>query len=266
METQMQEPATRKRTKGIGFGIILLLLGVVLLGLNTGMIPEPMRYILISWQMLLIVIGIGNLFKSNHHLISGTILIAVGSFFILPRIISVYPQYFPGFPADYTQLYWPLLLILAGILIIIGRLFGPKWDWEHWKNTNNGHHRHHRHEYRNHYTQESNPNFSKNSVFSSGEHIVLDPEFKGGEMNAVFGGISLDLRRTSLPEGVTYLEVNAVFGGITIYVPHGWNIETHLDTVFGGFQDNRLPQEITDTTQRLVIKGSCVFGGGELRN
>lgn len=112
----------------------------------------------------------------------------------------------------------------------------------------------------------NNPGFSKNSVFGSGDHIVLDPEFKGGELNAVFGGITLDLRRTNLPVGETMLDINAVFGGITIYVPVDWFVETHLDAVFGGFQDNRLPKEPADTTRKLIITGSCVFGGGELRN
>ena len=95
---------------------------------------------------------------------------------------------------------------------------------------------------------------------------MLDPEFKGGDMNAVFGGISLDLRRTNLPVGETRLEVNAVFGGITIFVPSDWYVETHLDSVFGGFKDNRVPKEPLDTTKKLIIVGSCVFGGGELRN
>ena len=95
---------------------------------------------------------------------------------------------------------------------------------------------------------------------------MLDPVFKGGELNAVFGGLTLDLRRTNLAEGETHLEVNAVFGGITIFVPSEWLIETHLDTVFGGFQDNRMPKEPLDPTRKLIIVGSCVFGGGEIRN
>ncbi|MFM2290812.1 MAG: hypothetical protein RIS29_625 [Bacteroidota bacterium] len=256
--------------KGIGFGLFLVLLGVVLLGLNFGLIPHELRHVLISWPMLLIVIGIGNFLK-GHHVVSGTVLIMVGGFFIIPRFIQAYPAYFPGFNGDFTHIYWPLLLIAGGILIVVGKIFGDKWGWH---NCEHAHHHHRRHDrWKDRQTQyesknwSANPNgFSKNSVFRSGEHIVLDPEFKGGEMNAVFGGITLDLRRTSLPEGETVLEVNAVFGGITIYVPQNWFIETHLDAVFGGFQDNRMPIEPLDTTRKLIISGSCVFGGGELRN
>jgi len=165
-----------------------------------------------------------------------------------------------------------LLLIAAGILIISGKIFGTKWGCDDWSRHNHRHHHHYRHHHRYQGPNDqktwttNSEGFSKNSVFGSGEHIVLDPEFKGGELNAVFGGISLDLRRTNLPVGDTVLDVNAVFGGITIYVPDDWYVETHLDAVFGGFQDNRLPKEPLDVTKKLIITGSCVFGGGELRN
>lgn len=267
METIMNEPSGHNRFRGLGFGLVLMALGVALLGLNFGFIAPEMRHILISWQMLLIVIGLGQLIKGHHHIVSGIILITIGSFFIFPRIVHAYPALFPGITDDFTHIYWPLLLIIAGILVITGKIFGPKWGWEN-------HHRRHQHcrSRRRHRglefssTSEAGQGFSRDSIFGSGEHIVLDPEFKGGQMNAIFGGISLDLRRTNLPEGDTYLEVNAVFGGITIFVPYGWNVETQMDTVFGGFQDNRLPKETEHPGKRLIIKGSCVFGGGELRN
>ena len=162
------------------------------------------------------------------------------------------------------------MLILAGILIIMGKIFGPKWGWNdwntEWQNKQHRHeHRRYRHQSRSNWN-ENTEGFSKNSIFGSGDHIVLDPEFKGGDLNAVFGGITLDLRRTNLAVGDTVVEINAVFGGITIYVPADWYVETHLDAVFGGFQDNRMPKEPTDKTRKLIISGSCVFGGGELRN
>ncbi len=270
MENEVKNSFRSGYTKGLGFGLFLLLLGVVFLGLNFGFIPQELRHILISWPMLLIVIGIGNFIK-NRHPFSGVILIMVGSFFLMPRVIEAFPASFPGFNGDFTSVYWPLLLIAGGVLIITGKIFGPKWgfhDWNaDWQNRNRRHeYRHYRHNRRDYSTWTNPEGFSKNSVFGSGDHIVLDPEFKGGDLNAVFGGITLDLRRTSLPEGDTVVEINAVFGGITIYVPVDWYVETHLDAVFGGFQDNRMPKEPLDKTRKLIISGSCVFGGGELRN
>jgi len=272
MENEVKNSFRTGYTKGLGFGLFILLLGFVFMGLNLGIIPHEYRHILISWPMLIIVVGIGQFIK-NRHPFSGVVLIMVGSFFIMPRVIEAFPAYFPGFNGDFTHAYWPLLLIAAGVLIILGKIFGPKWGLSDWDFNHEHHHRHRnraRHYRHSNYDQtnwKTNPDgFSKNSVFGSGDHIVLDPEFKGGDLNAVFGGITLDLRRTNLPEGETVLEVNAVFGGITIYVPVDWFVETHLDAVFGGFQDNRLPKEPLDKTRKLIITGSCVFGGGELRN
>lgn len=264
MENEVKNSFRSGYTKGLGFGLLLMLAGVVFLGFNFGLIPHELRHVIISWPMLLIFIGVVNYFK--RHIFSGTILVLIGSFFIIPRFIEAYPASFPGIHGDFTHIYWPLLLIAAGILLITGRIFGPKWGFNEWNHHHDPKYRHHHHHKYSSEWQGRNEGFSKNSVFGSGEHIVLDPEFKGGEMNAVFGGITLDLRKTNLPVGETRLDINAVFGGVTIFIPNDWFVETHMDAVFGGFQDNRLPVEPTDKTRKLIITGSCVFGGGELRN
>jgi len=263
MENEVKNSYRWGYTKGLGFGLFLMLIGVLFLGFNFGLIPMSLKDVIISWQMLLIFIGVVNILR--RHLISGVIWIFVGGFFIIPKII-------PGMDGQFVHIYWPLLLIGAGIVILLQRIIYPHWGFESWGRD----WQHHHHHYHNHHRHQSpfdqktwttNPNgFSKNSVFGSGDHIVLDPEFKGGDLNAVFGGITLDLRRTTIPVGETQLEVNAVFGGITIFLPSDWYVESHLDAVFGGFQDNRLPKEPIDTTRKLIITGSCVFGGGELRN
>ena len=261
MENELKTSYNNGYTKGLGFGLTLMLIGMLFLGFNFGLLPAKMKWIIFSWQMLLIFIGVINIVK--RHLISGVILITIGSFFIIPRIIQTFPQILPGFNGDFSSVYWPLLLIVAGMVIILGKISGPKWAKEEWTQWHNKHHKHHRN-----YSQwDSTGNtFSKNSIFGAGEHIVLDPEFKGGELNAVFGGITLDLRKTNLPEGNAHLEVNAVFGGITIIVPETWLIETHLDAVFGGFDDKRNKSDNLDNTRKLIVTGACVFGGGELRN
>lgn len=270
MDNEIKTPFRAGYTKGLGFGLTLMLIGVLFLGFNFGILPDKLKSLVFTWQMLLIFIGAYNLVK--RHIFSGIILITIGSFFILPKVIQLYPQLFPGFNGDFTHIYWPLLLIVAGILIISGRIFGRRCGVDDWTSFGNSHYHQHQHHYHHHhqrYTKWENANsdvFSKNSIFGAGEHIVLDPVFKGGDMNAVFGGITLDLRKTNLAEGDTVLEINAVFGGVTILVPDSWLVEMHLDAVFGGFDDKRYKTDNVDTSRKLVITGSCVFGGGELRN
>ena len=262
METEVKNSFRSGFSKGLGFGLVLVVIGVLFLGYNVGIISLPVKDAIFSWPMLLIFFGVINLFR--RQLILAMFLIIVGTFFIIPKLeIS-------GLDPRFVNDYWPLLLIAAGVVILIQRMMFPKWGFGNWDKNWSEHRHHHHHSYK--YDRSkwegnySTPGFSKNSVFASGDHIVLDPEFKGGELNAVFGSLNLDLRRTNLPVGETIVELNAVFGTITIYVPIDWQVETHLDAVFGGFQDNRLPKEPTDTTRKLILTGSCVFGGGELRN
>lgn len=256
MENQMNN-SHRPRHKGVGFGLFLLLLGFYFLGVNYNILPSGLNEVLFNWPMILVVIGAVKV--ARGRIFHGATIFTVGAFFMIPHL-------FPG--TDVHQI-WPILLILIGIYVIFHRLFGKHdagHEWHsHWKKEKFG-----RTDFDFSQARPDFPNgeknFSKNSVFGSIEHIVLDPEFKGGELNAVFGGIVLDLRRTTLPIGESILEVNAVFGGVTIYVPSDWVVQTHLDSVFGGFQDKRRLSEQLDHSRKLIIVGSVVFGGGEINN
>jgi predicted membrane protein len=255
MEQKVKTYRYHRHHHGISLAFLLIAAGLVFLGFNTGVIPLQYKSIFLSWQMLLIVLGFASLFK--RHYFGGIVLFLIGGFFLLPVINQVNPNWLGPFPADFIHLYWPVLLIAAGAIVLLQWIFPAPHRWKSVE------HHHHHTDYQN-YTEGY---INSNSVFGSGEHIVLDPEFKGGEINSVFGGVTLDLRKTSLKEGKTKLQISAVFGGVTLYVPESWNVELHTDCVFGGFEDKRFGSinEI-DRSHTLVIYGSCVFGGGEIKS
>jgi len=262
---EMKNSFRSGRTKGIGFRLILVAVGIVFLIANAGIIDQSLQWVIISWPMLLIVIAASKFVKRDFY--TGSILLIVGSFFLFPKIINAYPESFPGMDGSFTHTYWPLLLIAGGILMVLSKLFGNQWGYQdsnkkkYYKNAGNTD------GYVNDYYKGRTGSFEKNAVFGGGEHIVLEPDFKGGEINAVFGGLTLDLRHTNLAEGTSRLEVNAVFGGVTVIVPSDWMVETNIDAVFGGFEDKRQIKVMTYSSERkLLITGACVFGGGELRN
>ncbi len=261
MESEIKKSNSSAIVKGMGLGLILVLIGALMLLFNFGALPHELKRVVFSWQMLLIAIGIYNLIK--RQLTSAIILILIGTFFIVPRIVRQFPNSFPGLDENFTAIYWPLLLIVAGVLLIASRFFSPlRWNKEFHRGSSDYTYKYKgKIEYNYH-----GGGFEKNSIFGSGQHIVLDPEFKGGEVNAIFGGVTLDLRKTNLPEGISFLEINAIFGGVTLYVPSNWLVEMNMDSVFGGFEDKRMLSDEIDTTRKLVVKGSCIFGGGELRN
>lgn len=49
------------------FATVLILLGLLIAGKNTGYVDERLYYALISWPMILILIGIYNLLNKKNH-------------------------------------------------------------------------------------------------------------------------------------------------------------------------------------------------------
>ena len=264
-EKENRKPQPRCYSSGFGLGIILIVAGVVFLSSNLGLIDPIVKSIVISWQSLLIVLGLLNLAKRQY--ISGTVLIMVGGFFMIPKLIYLLPWYFPRMDPDFARLYWPFLLIAVGIVVLFVRNRQYHWHVEHWEQWEHKRRRcskeHHgpREEVRN-----GSGYYEKNAVFGGAELIVLDPEFHGGDFNSVFGEIVIDLRNTTIPEGDTVIEANTVFGGINIYVPEDWVVIPNINSVFGGFDDKRPQVPAKDSSRRLIVECSCVFGGGEIRS
>ena len=229
-------------------GALLILAGILFVGINIGLIPRDIGKVIFSFPMLLIIIGLICLLKK--YVFTGLILSFTGLFFLIPRVtLQIYGEIYRA-PENFTTIFWPLLLILYGIALIIHWIAKPSGSYEFYR----------------HWEKKKKGAFSRSTVFGIGEHIILDEEFKGGKVNAVFGDTTIDLRKTYLPEGETRLEVSAVFGRIVVLVPETWRVESLLDSVFGGFQDNRIFGENIDESRKLIIEGECVFGGGELKN
>jgi len=247
---------------GIGFALFLILFGGIYLFLNLGIIPIEYKRILISWQMLLIVLGIWSLLK--RQFVGAFFLIAIGCFFIYPVLCSVFPEYFVGFDVN-IKTYWPVLLIAGGVLLVISRSFPSlKKDYNkkyrHDESTSD------------HYNpaeQNSADYVDKNLMFGSSEQIVLSQNFKGGEANVMFGELIIDLRRANLSEFAGTLEANVMFGSIVIHTPSDWAVELQSSSLLGSFENKRYhPSDKTSEIGMpcLVIKGNAMFGSGEIRN
>jgi len=225
------------------FGIIIIAAGFILLLSNTGFLPYEIRHIFFSWQMLLIVIGLVSFFSSESRT-PGTILILIGGIFILPRIFDL--QF------NVWHIFWPVLLIAIGLLMLFKR--SPRsfleWRFQH-KNTSNL----------------DDGFIHEENIFSGGKQRVMQQVFRGGHINCVFGGSEVDLTQATLAEGVSELEVNTIFGGVTLIVPCDWRIQLKMTSIMGGFSDKRsYLKENPDTSRILIIKGSTIFGGGEIKS
>jgi predicted membrane protein len=259
METEKDYLFKRGRNrggKGIGFALFLILLGGIFLFLNLGIIPETYRPLLVSWKTLLIVIGLWILIIKREYT-GGVVLIAVGTFFLYPTLCSVFPEYFVRFDID-IRILWPVILIIIGVMLVIGCLFPhrkPEYKRHKWEADTRGGY------------EQFTDYIDKNVMFGSSEQIILSPSFQGGEANVMFGELIIDLRKAKLAEGEYVLQLNAMFGSVVLYLPAEWYAETRTNTFLGSFDDKRRQNmEIIDSTSKLIIKGSAMFGSGEIRN
>jgi len=110
--------------------------------------------------------------------------------------------------------------------------------------------------------------FDLNFLFSGTDRQINDQDFKGGRINAVFGGFKIDLTHADMKGDQAVMEVNAVFGGGEIIVPPNWDVVLTGSGVFGGVEDKtrRYPLDPALARKTLTIKGSVVFGGFTIRN
>jgi len=242
-------------SNGIIFALLLIGAGILLLCFNTGIFPIIWKSFFFSWPMLLFIIGVIHICKL--HFMWGIILAAIGKYFLFSEISKIYPD-----TLVYEQLvstYWPVGIILLGIIIFVSIIIRPK-RFEHRHPKGNWHESYIAGEQEN---QDGKINYQ--FTFSGTEQVILDPEFKGGNIDVTFGGMELDLRHTSLPEGETFLYINALFGGVEISAPDHWEIEIRSKSFVGGVSDSRLKYIDKDQSRKLILVAKCTFAGIEIK-
>jgi len=216
-------------------GIIFVIVGAVLIARNFGWLDYEFSRYLISWQMLLIVIGLFNLARKAYT--AAVVLISVGLFFLI------------DFPDNFRENFWPFIFVLVGITFIL-----------QWRRTPNRHH-----DFGGEYATNSTDYIDETAIFGGRTLSVVSDSFKGGKITSIFGGSKINLLYSKPVPGCT-IDVANIFGGTKIIVPEDWNVKIEVVPIFGGFDDKRSASVIsrTNSGKVVVIKGTCIFGGGEL--
>ena len=222
-------------------GIVLMFLGLFLIADLADIVPWRLRDFIFTWQALLIFLGL--IFLSNKdNKGTGIVLIAVGSFFLLPKFFDL--------PYYWRSLFWPTMLILLGVVVIFGsRRSGG--------GTNFGGKR----------RASGEDLLDDVDVFGGGDRIINSQNFQGGKITHIFGGSKYDMTNARLATGRNHLEIVWIFGGSKLIIPEGWDVKVEVTSIFGGFSDKRVRSMVVKETDRtLVITGTCIFGGGEIVN
>lgn len=228
--------------KRIYFGLFLIAIGGFWILERLDLIPDFWDDILISWQMLLIAIGIFSIIGGNKT--SGTILIVIGGFFLVPEITTI--------PYELRRIGWPLLIIGVGVILLVThsrkRNEPPRPESANGKGLDY---------------------FDDFVIFGGREVFVNSKNFYGGKTTSMFGGAEYDMRQTELSPNGAIIDCLTLFGGCVFLIPPDWNVKNEVTAVFGAFTDKRganINPIVTDPKKTLVIKGFAAFGGVEVKH
>ena len=116
------------------------------------------------------------------------------------------------------------------------------------------------------YTGYSSEDYIDSTTFFGGVHKkIVSKNFKGGEVVTIMGGTEIDLSQADFT-GTVKLDVVQIMGATKIIVPAHWEVRTDVTAIFAGFEDKRQQPSINNPDKVLVIDGTSLMGGIELRN
>lgn len=228
--------------KRVYLGIFLIAIGVLWILERLNFIPDAWEDIFISWQMLLIGIGVFSIIGGNKT--TGTVLILVGSFFLIDEVYEI--------PRTIRQIGWPVIIISIGVIMLVTH--GRRKN-EPFINTEK--------------SKQGMDYFDDFVIFGGREIFINSLHFVGGKTTSMFGGTEYDLRQAQLSENGALIECVSVFGGCSFKVPPDWTIKNEVTAVFGAFTDKRgstFGQIISNPSKTLIIRGFSAFGGVEIKH
>jgi predicted membrane protein len=221
------------------FGLFLIAVGALWILVKLDLIPNVWSDILISWQMLLIGIGVFSFIGGNRT--AGTILMIIGGFFLVDQVVDI--------PYELRRIGWPLLIIGIGVTLLLT----------------------HKSKIQTPMPEPGKPGmdfFDDFVIFGGREIFINSKSFLGGKVTSIFGGAEYDLRQANLSENGAVIDCVCIFGGCGFKVPPDWTIKNEVTTIFGAFTDKRgasVHNISCNPDKTLVIKGFSAFGGVEVK-
>ncbi|KAA3609754.1 MAG: hypothetical protein D8M58_09090 [Calditrichaeota bacterium] len=221
------------------FGIAIIAVGIILFLDNIGF--DLRVNIFDFWPLILIAIGLNQLVQpaEARQPLSGSIFLFLGAYFLLDEFIYI--------PFDLGDL-WPVLLILVGISILRNHVWGTP-------------------------EKGGSADFiNLTFILGGGDHKFTSQTLTGGKVTAIMGGGTIDLRQASCEGEDLVIEAFAFWGGVEIIVPFHWQVNIQASPIMGAVENNTTSPagiegiEVNLAPKNLIIKGSAIMGGVEVKN
>jgi predicted membrane protein len=231
----------RNRGRAIA-GLIVVIAGTILLARQMGV---DMPYWIFTWPMLLIAIGLYIGFRHNFRNPGWMIPTGIGLVFLVEHLVP---------DVEMRQYLWPIVIIAIGLFMIFRPHRRGRGDyWKNWENRDA--------------QSFADSAFETVTIFGGDKKQIISKDFRGGESVCAFGGVEINLTQADI-NGTATIEVVQLFGGTKIIVPPHWKVLTdELVCVFGSLEDKRqVAGSVVDGSKTLVLKGTCIFGGIDLKS
>lgn len=101
------------------------------------------------------------------------------------------------------------------------------------------------------------------ATFGGIKNSFKDQEFKGANIDAIFGGVEIDLTDAIINHDQV-INASAIFGGVDIKVTKGVNIKVKSTPIFGGVS-NKLKDDFNESLPTIYVNAFCLFGGVDIK-
>lgn len=221
-------------------GLLIIAIGILILLDRLEIVDGDIlsRY----WPMIIIAIGIINLFDKYSSNLIATIFILVGCMFQLRELeLEIFRDIRIG------EFIFPVIVIIVGLSFI----FPKKKIFDRKLNNKK---------------VVSSDTLDSICFFSAADIVNQSSNFQGGDLVTAFGGIDADLKNSNIL-GTDSIVINAyaIFGGIDIIVPDDWKVEVRGLPLFGGWSNKTRKYDNHDKNKVLIVKALVLFGGLEVK-
>lgn len=224
----------RRHAPSLVLGICIILFG---LALTLDQLNVPHAAFLVKlWPLLLLALGAVKLRQGDGFHAGGFVLVLLGAYLLVANFS----------PDGVADSLWPLILIGLGVVLVMKSLRTKRGPAVR--------------------PADREAMVDATAIFSGCRRQPQGQPFKGGDATAIFGGIELDLRSAEPSPEPMVLDVFILFGGGEIRVPPGWAVDIRTTSIFGGVGHKITEIPVGAGAPRLIITGSTIFGGLEIRH
>jgi hypothetical protein len=216
-------PATARHRKAVG--LVLIAVGLILTLDAAGILRTQGlgRW----WPLLLIGVGLVKVQqpREDGQRAAGVAYLMLGGLFQLTSVLAFSSS-------------WTLLMVALGVFLLWQGIEGPAAPGV---------------------TISESPYLSDMALIGHLKRSHQSPNFRGGSVTSVMGGVELDLRKATIAGGTAHMDVVAFWGGIEIKVPPTWTVDGTVVPVMGAFE-NKVDSVATPGAPRLVLRGHAIMG------